>query len=99
MGFFKRKSSIADDIYKQAYEKERINQAAARGKADAKKYGGKSKLSGVFDTLGANFAANQKRKGKSGWGLPTADSIYRQQGSFQSSGKRKKKNNGNDWSF
>ena len=91
MGFFNRRktSSIADDIYKQEYEKERVNQAAIRGKADAAKYGGKSRMAGMISGLADNFAANTKSKEKSGWGLPSSDTIGGNFGSFDPSGGKR----------
>ena len=99
MGFFKRKSSISDDAYKRAYEQESIKQAGIRGKADAAKYGGKSRMQGMLSNAFDNFAANaaKGKKSKSGWGLPTADSIDKGFGSFAPSGGGRRSTHSDYW--
>jgi hypothetical protein len=96
MGFFRKKtSSIADDAYKRAFEEEYINQSRLKGISDARKQAGRSKLGMMFD----NFASNAKKnKGKSGWGLPTSDTLGKQFGSYASS-KHGKKRKEDDFGF
>ena len=62
MGFFNRKktSSVASDVYRQAYEREHVRQAEAKGTRDAQARGGRTNFERTVDFIKARAAAPKK---------------------------------------